>query len=417
VSEERDIGGWTEAGCRICGAPLGAPVVDLGLSPLSDVFPAPADVPRERTFPLQVHLCGSCGLAQLREFANPDELFTEYAYFSSFSQSWVDHARGYAETMIERLALGPDSLVVEVASNDGYLLQHFRDRGIEVLGVEPAANVAAVAVEQGIPTLVRFFGVEVAGALDAAGRRADLIAANNVLAQVPDLHDFVGGLATLLAPNGLLTIEFPHVLRLLERNQFDTIYHEHFSYFALAPVGELLGRHGLAIVDVEELSTHGGSLRVHVRHGEQANEPTPRVAALLEAERGGGVFERATWLAFAEGIDALRRETLAFLETARREGRSVAGYGAPGKATTFLNYCGIGPELLPYTVDRNPYKHGRLMPGTHNPIFPVERIAETRPDYIWILPWNLRDEIAAQLEDARSWGARFVVAVPRLEII
>jgi len=417
MSEERDAGGSTEAGCRICGAPLGAPVVDLGLSPLSDVFPAPADLPRERTFPLQVHLCGSCGLAQLREFANPDELFTEYAYFSSFSQSWVDHAERYAEAMIEQLGLGPDSLVVEVASNDGYLLQHFRDRAIAVLGVEPAANVAAVAVEHGIPTLVRFFGVEVAGELVAEGRRADLIAGNNVLAQVPDLHDFVAGLAVLLAPDGLLTLEFPHVLRLLERNQFDTIYHEHFSYFALAPVAELLSRHGLAVVDVEELATHGGSLRVHARGRGQAVEPTPRVEALLDAERRGGVFERATWLAFAEGIDALRRETLAFLETARREGRTVAGYGAPGKATTFLNYCGIGPELLPYTVDRNPYKHGRLMPGTHNPIHPVEHIAETRPDYIWILPWNLRDEIAAQLADARSWGARFVVAVPRLEII
>jgi hypothetical protein len=406
-----------QAACRICGAALGSPVVDLGMSPLSDVFPTPEEALRERSFPLQVHLCGSCGLAQLLEFANPDELFTEYAYFSSFSTSWVDHARRYAETMIDELALGDGSLVVEVASNDGYLLQHFRDRGIDVLGVEPAANVAAVAEEAGIPTLVRFFGVELAAELAADGRRADLIAANNVLAQVPDLHDFVGGLATLLADDGLLTIEFPHVLRLLERNQFDTIYHEHFSYFGLAPVGDLLGRHGLAIVNVEELSTHGGSLRVHARHRDQGIEPTPRVAALLAAERDGGAFDQATWLAFAENIAALRREMLAFLQRARDEGRSVAGYGAPGKATTFLNYCGIGPELLPYTVDRNPYKHGRLMPGTHNPIYPVERLAETRPDYIWILPWNLRDEIAAQLADARSWGAQFVVAIPALEVI
>jgi predicted TPR repeat methyltransferase len=396
---------------------LAEPVVDLGMSPLSDLFPAPADVGRERTFPLQVHLCGSCGLAQIRDFAKPDELFTEYAYFSSFSTSWVEHARQYAETMIAGLGLGDRSLVVEVASNDGYLLQHFRDRGIDVLGVEPAANVAAVAEEHGIPTIVRFFGVEVAGDLAGDGRRADLIAANNVLAQVPDLHDFVGGLATLLAADGLLTIEFPHVLRLLERNQFDTIYHEHFSYFGLAPVGDLLARHGLAIVDVEELSTHGGSLRVHARHQAQGVEATPRVAGLLAAERAGGAFKPSTWLAFADNIAALRREVLAFLESARREGRSVAGYGAPGKATTFLNYCGIGPELLPYTVDRNPYKHGRLMPGTHNPIYPVERLAETRPNYIWILPWNLRDEIAAQLEEARSWGARFVVAIPRLEVI
>jgi C-methyltransferase C-terminal domain/Methyltransferase domain len=287
---------------------------------------------------------------------------------------------------------------------------------VPVLGIEPAANVAVAAEERGVPTLVRFFGVEVADELVAEGRRADLIAGNNVLAQVPDLHDFVGGLARLLAPTGLLTLEFPHVLRLLEETQFDTIYHEHFSYFALAPVAELLERHGLAVVDVEELPTHGGSLRVHARLAAQGVTPSEHVAAVLAAERTGGVFEQPTWLAFGERVAAIRRDILAFLETARREGRSVAGYGAPGKATTFLNYCGIGPELVPYTVDRNPYKHGRLMPGAHIPIHPVERIAETKPDYIWILPWNLRAEIGAQLAYTREWGASLVVAIPGLSV-
>jgi SAM-dependent methyltransferase len=296
------------------------------------------------------------------------------------------------------------------------LLQHFRDLGIAVLGVEPAANVAEVAEARGIPTLVRFFGREVAEELVAGDRQADLVVANNVLAQVPDLHDFVGGIVRLLAPDGLLTIEFPGALRLLEQTQFDTIYHEHFSYFSLGTVAELLRRHGLAIVDVEELVTHGGSLRVHARHAARDDAPAARVAAVLAAERTGGAFDRATWLAFADRVAAMRREMVEFLETARSEGRTVAGYGAPGKATTFLNYCGIGPDLLPYTVDRNPYKQGRVMPGTHNPIHPVEHIAETRPDYIWILPWNLREEIGAQLAYAREWGAMFIVAIPALAL-
>jgi hypothetical protein len=285
-----------------------------------------------------------------------------------------------------------------------------------VLGIEPARNIAEVAEVRGIPTLVRFFGRDVAAELVAEGRRADLIAANNVLAQVPDLHDFVGGLAALLGPTGLLTIEFPHVRRTLEQTQFDQIYHEHYSYFALAPVAELLGRHGLAVVDVEELTTHGGSLRIHARHAAEEVTPTPRVAAILAAELERGIFERATWQGFADRIAAIRRETIRFLRSARRDGHTVVGYGAPGKATTFLNYCGIGPELLPYTVDRNPYKHGRMMPGTHNPILPVEHIAETKPEYIWILPWNLREEIGSQLSYAREWGAMFIVAIPWFSI-
>jgi SAM-dependent methyltransferase len=404
--------------CRICGGPIGAPVVDLGPSPLCERFLSVADLDRfEPIFPLQLHLCPDCGLAQLREYALPEDIFSEYFYFSSYSASWVEHARRYAEQMIEQLELGPDSLVVEVASNDGYLLKHFRERRIDVLGIEPAANVAKAAVDAGVPTLVRFFGVEVANGLVADGRRADLIAGNNVLAQVPDLHDFVGGLARLLAPSGLLTLEFPHIQRLLEGTQFDTIYHEHFSYFALSTVDRLMARHGLMVVDVEELRTHGGSLRLHIRHRAAGVAPSDRVAEIEAAERAAGVFERATYLAFAERAARIKRDSVEFLEAARRDGKTVAGYGAPGKATTFLAYCGIGTDLLPYTVDRNPHKHGMFMPGTRTPIHPVEHLAETRPDYIWILPWNLRNEIAAQLAEARSWGARFVVAIPELQVI
>jgi predicted TPR repeat methyltransferase len=407
-----------EPSCRLCGRRLDAPVVDLGLSPLCERFLGVdnLDLP-EPTFPLQLHLCPGCGLAQLREYAHPDEIFTEYAYFSSYSQSWVDHAGRYADQMIDRLGLGPASQVVEVASNDGYLLRHFRERGVGVLGIEPAANIARVAEAAGVTTLVRFFDLKLADELVAGGHRADLLVGNNVLAQVPDLHDFVGGLARLLAPGGLLTLEFPHVRRLLERTQFDTIYHEHYSYFALATTADLMARHDLAVVDVEELPTHGGSLRVHIRHRAGAPVPSPRVAEVEAGERAAGVFEPATYLAFAERAAGIRRDSIEFLVAAREAGKSVAGYGAPGKATTFLNYCGIGPDLLPYTVDRNPYKHGRFMPGTRTPIHPVERLAETRPDYVWILPWNLRDEIVAQLADARTWGARFVVGIPRLEVV
>jgi SAM-dependent methyltransferase len=404
--------------CRICGGPVGAPVVDLGPSPLCERFLTVAGLDRfEPIFPLQLHLCPECGLAQLREYALPEDIFSEYFYFSSYSASWVEHARLYAEQMIDQLGLGPDSLVVEVASNDGYLLKHFRNRKIEVLGVEPAVNVAEVAEAAGIPTLVQFFGVDVANELVARGRRADLLVGNNVLAQVPDLHDFVGGLAGLLAPDGLLTLEFPHIQRLLEGTQFDTIYHEHFSYFAVATVATLMARHGLAIIDVEELRSHGGSVRLHIRHEAQGVAPTVRVAEIMAAERDAGVFDRTTYLAFAERAANIKRDSVEFLEAARRNGKTVAGYGAPGKATTFLAYCGIGTDLLPYTVDRNPHKHGMFMPGTHTPIFPVEHLAETRPDYIWILPWNLRNEIAAQLGDARSWGARFVVAIPDVEVL
>lgn len=404
--------------CRLCGTALGVPVVDLGTSPLCEHYVAQADLDRmEPFYPLRLSLCPSCGLAQLPVYVPPDQIFTEYAYFSSFSRSWLAHSRTYAERMIRERNLTGDSLVIEVASNDGYLLRHFLERNIPVLGIDPAANVARAAVDLGIPTIVRFFGSEVADELVAAGRRADLLVGNNVIAQVPDVNDFVAGLARLLAPAGLLTLEFPHVQRLLEGNQFDSIYHEHFSYFGLSTVAELGRRHGLAVVDVEELPTHGGSLRVHFQHESAGGYPSARVAALATSERAAGLFDRRIYRAFNERVKSTKREVLEFLIDARSEGLSVAGYGAPGKAVTFLNYSGIGPELLSYTVDRNPYKHGLFMAGARIPIHPVEHLAETRPDVIWILPWNLRDEIVEELSGARAWGARFMVAIPRLEII
>jgi SAM-dependent methyltransferase len=394
------------------------PVVDLGSSPLCERYLAPADLERmEPFYPLRLYLCPSCGLAQLPAYVPPDEIFSEYAYFSSFSRSWLEHARTYAERMIEERGLTRDSLVVEVASNDGYLLRNFVERQIPVLGIDPAANVARAAVDLGVPTIVRFFGREVADELVTEGHRADLLVGNNVVAHVPDVNDFVAGLARLLAPEGLLTLEFPHVQRLLEGNQFDTIYHEHFSYFGLSTVTELGRRHALDVVDVEELPTHGGSLRVHFQHESAHVGPNARVATLAASERAAGLHDRATYVAFSDRVEATKRDVLEFLIDARRRGMTIAGYGAPGKAVTFLNYSGIGPDLLSYTVDRNPYKHGMFMAGTRNPIFPVEHLAETRPDVIWILPWNIRDEIVEQLSYARAWGARFMVAIPGLEII
>jgi SAM-dependent methyltransferase len=318
--------------------------------------------------------------------------------------------------MVDQLRMGKDSLVIEVASNDGYLLQHFSAAGVPVLGIEPARNVAQAAIDRGIPTLVEFFGSALGRRLAAQGRRADLLIANNVLAQVPDLNDFVQGLAHVLAPGGLLTLEFPHLQRLLEGNQFDTIYHEHFSYFSLATASRIFAAHGLAVVDVEELPTHGGSLRVHLRRLTERCTPTERCAAVLAAETTAGLSEAETHTALGARVEATKRNILDFLIAARRSGKRVAGYGAPGKANTFLNYCGIRTDLLEYTVDRNPYKHGRFTPGTHIPIYPPERIAATRPDYIWILPWNLAAEIEQQLAYAREWGCRFLVAIPDVRV-
>ena len=407
------------ATCRNCSATLSRTFADLGKSPLCETYLAAEQLNvMEPFYPLHVWVCDTCRLVQLEAYVAPQEIFSEYPYFSSYSTSWVEHARRFAQTLTDRLGLGAGSRVVEVGSNDGYLLQHFVERGVGVLGVEPAANVAKDAEARGVPTRVAFFGVQTAQALVAEGVRADLLVGNNVLAQVPDLHDFVEGLATLLAPQGLVTLEFPHLLRTVEGNQFDQIYHEHFSYFSLLAVESVLAAHGLAVVDVDELPTHGGSLRVHAAHDARLERApalrADRVGELRERERSAGLEGPAWYDAFQPRIEATKRNLLRFLIDAKERGETVVGYGAPGKGNTLLNYCGIGPDLLDYTVDRNPYKQGRFTPGTHIPIHAPERIAETRPDHVLILPWNLVDEIRAQLSYIDEWKGSFVVAIPEV---
>jgi SAM-dependent methyltransferase len=404
--------------CRFCAAPVTTVVCDLGMSPLCESFLA-ADQRNqmEPFYPLRADFCQRCWLVQLESYVAPESIFTEYAYFSSYSDSWVDHARRYTEAMIDRFGLGAGSMIVELASNDGYLLQHFVERGVPVLGVEPAVNVAEAAEARGVPTLTRFFGRELAGELAADRGQADLVVANNVLAQVPDLNDFVAGIARLLAPGGVVTVEFPHLVRLLEGNQFDTIYHEHFSYFSFGTARRIFGRHGIELFDVEELATHGGSLRIFGRHRDAPGPaPSARVDALAAREAAAGMETLAPYLGFGARVERTKRRLLEFLVQAKDEGASIAGYGAPGKGNTLLNYCGIRTDFLDYTVDRNPYKHGRFTPGTHIPIHPPERLAETRPDYILILPWNLKDEIIAQLDYTRAWGASFVVPIPEVTV-
>ncbi len=404
--------------CRSCGAALQHEVLDLGMSPLCESF-LPADQldQAEAFYPLRVLVCAECSLVQLREYVTPDHIFSEYAYFSSFSDSWVRHAERYCRAMQARLRLDRHSLVVELGSNDGYLLQHFQAMGVPVLGIEPAANVAAAATAKGVPTRVAFFGRETARALRAEGRTADLIAGNNVLAQVPDVNDFVAGIAILLAPGGTVTLEFPHLQRTIEGNQFDQVYHEHFSYFSLTAVEHLAARHGLVVVDVEELASHGGSLRVFLRHTAAAADPSSAVATLRAREVAAGCTDPARLAGFGAEVEATKRALLRFLVDARDGGARVVGYGAPGKGNTLLNYCGIRTDFLDYLVDRNPYKHGRFTPGTHIPIHPVERIDETRPDYLLILPWNLKDEIVRQMRHVADWGCRFVVPIPRLAVL
>ena len=405
--------------CRACGAPLAHTFVDLGMSPLCESFLRPDQLNQmEPFYPLHVLVCDRCWLVQLQEYVSREEIFTEYAYFSSYSDSWLAHAERYTQQMMDRFGLTAGSQVMEVASNDGYLLQYFVKRGIPVLGIEPAANVAAVAIEKGVPTLVKFFGRETARDLVAQGKRADLVAGNNVLAQVNDLNDFVAGLKIVLAPHGVATIEFPHLMRLVAENQYDTIYHEHFSYFSLVSVERVFAAHGLTLFDVEELPTHGGSLRIYARHREDGTRPeTERFTALRTRERDAGLEDLAYYRSFAEQVRETKRKLLEFLICAKRQGKSVAGYGAPGKGNTMLNYCGIRTDFLDYTVDRNPYKHGRFCPGTHIPIYRPERIRETRPDYVLILPWNLKHEIMAQLAYIREWGGQFVIPIPEVHVV
>jgi SAM-dependent methyltransferase len=404
--------------CRFCKAGLQKTFIDLGMSPLCETYPAAADLNRGETYyPLHVYVCKNCWLVQLEEYESAENIFSDYAYFSSFSDSWLAHCEKYCAAMQSRFSLNQKSFVVEVASNDGYLLQYFVKRGVPVLGIEPAANVAKVAVERGVPTQVQFFGTQLARELVAEGRSADLVLGNNVLAQVPDLNDFVEGLKTLLKPDGVLTLEFPHLLQLIDRNEFDTIYHEHFSYFSLLTTIKILEEHGLRVFDVEELKSHGGSLRVYAgRADSKAHAIEPNVHKVLADEIRSGLNRAQGYEGFTEQVKETKIALLEFLIGAAKEGKTVAGYGAPGKSATLLHYCGIGKDLIQYTVDRSPYKQGRFLPGNHIPIYHPDRLSEKKPDYIVILPWNLKDEIMRQLHFVRAWGGRFVVPIPKLAI-
>jgi 2-polyprenyl-3-methyl-5-hydroxy-6-metoxy-1,4-benzoquinol methylase len=405
--------------CRFCGAELHQVFLDLGLSPLANNSLREEDLQREEPqFPLRVYVCSECFLVQLEEWESPENIFGDYAYFSSYSESWLRHAKTYVGMMIGRFGFNPDSKVVEIASNDGYLLQYFVDRGIPVLGIEPARNVAEVARSKGIPTRVDFFGEATARTLRREGLRADLLIGNNVLAHVPNLNDFVKGLKILLAEQGIITMEFPHLMRLCADCQIDTIYHEHFSYFSFIAVEKIFAAHGLTLFDTEELPTHGGSLRIFAQHKPGGRQPiSKRVEELRKREIQAGYAGLAGYLAFEERAVRTREKLIEFLVAAKQAGKRVVGYGAPAKGNTLLNYCDITSDLIEYTVDRSPSKQGRFLPGTHIPIYEPERISATKPDYILILPWNLQDEIINQLSFARTWGAQFVVPIPEPRIV
>ena len=404
--------------CRFCGSTLRRTFIDLGMSPLCETYPAAADFRNgEVYYPLHVYTCEECFLVQLEEYEKAENIFGDYAYFSSYSDSWLKHCENYCEKMTKRFGLNDKSFVVEVASNDGYLLQYFVRQQVPVLGIEPAANVAKAAVDKGVPTRVRFLGAQVAKELVAERGGADLALGNNVLAQVPDLNDFVEGLKILLKPAGVLTLEFPHLLRLIEWNEFDTIYHEHFSYFSLLTTMRILEAHGMRVFDVEELSTHGGSLRVYASRAENTtHQIQPSVARLIETEKKAGLASPQGYERFAEQVKETKFAFVEFLFSAARQGKRVAGYGAPGKSATLVHHCGIGKDLIEYTVDRSPHKQGRFLPGSHIPIYHPGRIRETQPDYVVILPWNLKTEIMQQLEFIREWGGKFVVPIPKVTV-
>ncbi len=408
------------APCRFCGAPLRVTFSDLGMSPLSNSFLRPEQLDRaEKFYPLHARVCENCLLVQLEEFEPPERIFSgDYAYFSSYSDLWLKHASDYVDRMIERFGFGAGHQVIEIASNDGYLLQYFGKRGVPVLGIEPAANCARVALEKGVPTLMKFFGSRCAAELVAQGRKADLLLGNNVLAHVPDLNDFVRGMQQLLAPNGVITVEFPHLLRLIEQNQFDTIYQEHYSYFSFLVAEQLFARHGLTLFDVEELSTHGGSLRIFGRHAADASKSVAAsVGALKENERRAGLDRIDIYRAFDERVKRSKRRFLEFLIRAKDEGKRIVGYGAPAKGNTLLNYCGVRSDFISFTVDRSPHKQGCYLPGTRIPILHPDRIREARPDYLLILPWNLKEEIVQQTSYIRGWGGRFVVPIPEVTVL
>ncbi len=402
-----------------CGTPLRHTFVDLGNSPLCESYLTAEQCNQmEPFYPLHVYVCEKCFLVQLEEFVSPKDIFTEYAYFSSYADSWIEHMRRYADAITDRLSLGKHSFVVEVASNDGYLLQHFVKKGIPVLGIEPAANVAKVAVEKGVPTLVKFFGEQTARELAAEGKQADLICGANVLAQVPRPNDFVRGLKLLLKPGGVITIEFPHLMRLMAENQFDTIYHEHFTYLSFLSAETLFAAQGLTLFDVEELPTHGGSLRIYARHAEDKSKPmTERATALRKREVDAGLQRLETYDGFSEQVKETKRKLLEFLIGAKRAGKKVVGYGAPGKGNTLLNYCGIRTDFIDFTVDRSPYKQGKFLPGSHIPIHAPDKLREARADYVLILPWNFKEEIVQQLADVRAKGTRLVVPIPETRVL
>lgn len=415
-----DQGHMVTEGCRVCGAALQHEVVDLGMSPLCETFLSSEQINRvEKFYPLRVFVCDRCFLVQLEQYVDATEIFSsEYPYFSSYSESWLRHAKAYTDLMTSRFKLGPQSQVVEIASNDGYLLQYFVEKGIPVLGVEPAANVAQAALQKNVPSIVKFFGHKTAVELASLGKQADLLLGNNVLAHVPQLNDFVAGLKILLKPTGVITMEFPHVLRLMENNQFDTIYHEHFSYFSLYTVEKVFAAHGLTVFDIDELRSHGGSLRIYARHTEDTSKPVlGNVSKLRLQEEIGGVTNLETYRLFGERVKGTKWKLLTLLIEAKQAKKTIVGYGAPGKGNTLLNFCGLRTACLDYTVDRNPVKHGKYTPGTHIPIYPVEHIRKTKPDYVLILPWNLKDEIVQQMGYIREWGGQFILPIPEARIV
>ncbi len=401
--------------CRSCSTPLKTTFCDLGKTPPSNSYLKNLSQ-AEFFFPLHAFVCEHCFLVQLGQFQKPDEIFTdEYAYFSSYSKTWVEHARKYTEQMVDRFRLTPKDFVVEIASNDGYLLQHFKAKNIPILGIEPAKNVAQAAMDQGIPTLTQFFGRKTASQL-IEDKQADLIIGNNVLAHVPDLNDFVSGLQVLLKKEGRITLEFPHLLQLIRQNQFDTIYHEHFSYFSLLSVEKVFKKHGLEIFDVETLSTHGGSLRVYLQHQAGKEKIQERVAALKNEEIASGLNQMIAYRSYSEKVDRLKKELLKFLTDIKKSGKKIAGYGAPAKGNTLLNYCGITSDLIPFTVDLSPHKQGHYLPGSHIPIFAPEKIREYKPDFLFILPWNLKEEITKQMSYIREWGGKFILPIPEVKV-
>jgi len=405
--------------CRLCSAVLSRTVVDLGMSPLANSYRKPEQMnSMEPFFPLRVWICEQCLLVQVQEFESPKNIFGDYAYFSSYSETWLRHIEAYSNAVIKRFGIDASTAVIEIASNDGYLLQYFQKQGIPVLGVEPAENVAEVARSKGIPTISKFFGTQTARELVDTGKRAGLLVANNVLPHVPDLNDFIGGLKLLLAPQGILTMEFGYLVRLMAGNEFDTIYHEHFSYFSFLSVQKALNRHGLVVFDVEELPTHGGALRVYVHHQEDTSRPAgPRVEQLSTRERQLGVETLQFYESFPEQVQETKWKLLEFLISTKRKQKRIVGYGAPAKGVTLLNYCGVSTDFLDYTVDINPAKQGHFLPGVGIPIYSPDKLSETKPDYVLILPWNLRDEVVAQRSYIRNWGGKFVVPIPAVQVL